>query len=103
MQKLDKHTHKHDLMKTQDIIVHPKTLKQFNALKEFMSAFKIDFELATKSKKDSKEEPPAYKSDGTPLTLEEYNRELEEGLDDVKNGRTFTSEELTKRIESWTK
>lgn len=54
MQKLDKHTHKHDLMKTQDIIVHPKTLKQFNALKEFMSAFKIDFELTSRSKTDSK-------------------------------------------------
>lgn len=48
-------------------------------------------------------EAPAYRPDGTPLTLEEYNRELEEGLDDVKNGRTFTSEELTKRIESWAK
>jgi len=45
-------------MKTQDIIVHPKTLKQFNALKEFMSAFKIDFELTSGSKtiSDSKAE-----------------------------------------------
>lgn len=43
------------MMKTQDIIVHPKTLKQFNALKEFMSAFKIDFELTSESS-DSKKQ-----------------------------------------------
>lgn len=36
-------------MKTQDIfIAHPKTVEQINALKAFMQALKIKFEISTK-------------------------------------------------------
>ena len=45
----------------------------------------------------------AYSPHGTPLTLKQYNNEIEKGLEDIKKGRTFTSEELTKRIKSWKK
>lgn len=49
------------------------------------------------------EQVVAYSPNGTPLTMAQYNNEIEKGLEDIKKGRTVTSEELTKKIKSWTK
>ena len=49
------------------------------------------------------EQVVAYSPNGTPLTMTQYNNEIEKGLEDIKKGRTVTSEELTKKIKSWTK
>lgn len=57
-------------MKTQDILIaHPKTIDQVNALKAFMQALKIKFEV-------SKEE--AYDPDFV-AKIEESRRQVREG------------------------
>lgn len=43
----------------------------------------------------------AYSSDGKPLNLVEYVREIEIGVEDIKAGRVITDEDLSKEIESW--
>jgi len=43
----------------------------------------------------------AYTTGGDPLTKAEYLNELEEGRQDVESGRTISSDELKKRVESW--
>ena len=40
----------------------------------------------------------AYTTDGRPLTLEAYNRELQKAEEDIRNGKTYTTEELLKAI-----
>lgn len=46
---------------------------------------------------------PAYRHDGTPLTIEEYNLAIEKAEEDIRAGRTITSEELNKIIKTWRK
>lgn len=36
-----------------------------------------------------------------PQTLEEYNRDLEEGEEDFQNGKFLTIEELKDRMKDW--
>lgn len=49
------------------------------------------------------EKTDSYSVDGTPLTLSEYNRELEEAEKNIREGKTQSTEELTKEIKSWRK
>jgi predicted transcriptional regulator len=35
------------------------------------------------------------------LNLKQYNLEIDKGIEDVKNGRVITQEDLEKEIESW--
>jgi len=45
----------------------------------------------------------AYSIDGTPLTLAEYHKELEEAEKEIERGEYLTSDELEKEISSWVK
>ncbi len=38
---------------------------------------------------------------GKPLTLKQYNDEIDKGIDDIKNRRVISQEDLEKEIESW--
>jgi predicted transcriptional regulator len=43
----------------------------------------------------------AHTVDGRPLNRETYIKEVEAGLRDVAEGRTFSSEEVKEKIRSW--
>jgi predicted transcriptional regulator len=43
----------------------------------------------------------AYDVLGKPLTLKQYNDEIDKGIDDFENGRTISHEDLLKEIKSW--
>lgn len=45
----------------------------------------------------------AYSVTGEPLTLEAYNKELEKAENNIKEGKTITSNQLTKNMENWRK
>lgn len=42
-----------------------------------------------------------YDVTGKPLTIKQYNDEIDNGIDDIKNGRVISQEDLEKEIESW--
>lgn len=43
----------------------------------------------------------AYDSTGKPLTLKQYNDEINKGIDDLNNGRFISQEDLENEIDSW--
>ncbi len=43
----------------------------------------------------------AYDVSGKPLTLHQYNEEIDKALDDFENGRFISQEDLEKEIDSW--
>ena len=43
----------------------------------------------------------AYHVSGKPLTLKEYNLEIDKGIDDIKNGDFISQENLEIEIQSW--
>lgn len=43
----------------------------------------------------------AYDTAGKPLTLKQYNKEIDKALDDFDNGRFISQEDLEKEIDSW--
>lgn len=43
----------------------------------------------------------AYDSTGKPLTLKQYNAEIDKGIDDFNNGRFISQEDLENEIDSW--
>lgn len=43
----------------------------------------------------------AYDTTGKPLTLKQYNKEIDKGIDDFENGRFISQEDLEKEIDSW--
>jgi len=43
----------------------------------------------------------AYDTTGKPLTLKQYNEEIDKGIDDFNNGRFISQEDLEKEIDSW--
>ncbi len=45
----------------------------------------------------------AHTVDGRPLNREDYVKEIEKGLMDVAEGRTFSSEEVKEEIRSWSR
>ena len=45
----------------------------------------------------------AYSADGKPLTKEDYIKQIEEGLADVKAGRTISTAALKRKVNSWKK
>ncbi|WP_310558730.1 hypothetical protein [Flavobacterium sp.] len=51
---------------------------------------------------DSVSEPVvAYDIAGKPLTLKQYNEEIDKGIADFENGRYISQEDLEKEIDSW--
>ncbi len=62
----------------------------------------IDKNLENKIIKNNISEPIiAYDVLGKPLTLKQYNEEIDKGIDDFKNGRFISQENLEKEIDSW--
>jgi inorganic pyrophosphatase len=45
----------------------------------------------------------AYTVSGKPLTIKEYRNEVENAVNEAKEGKYFTTEQLKKEIESWKK
>jgi predicted transcriptional regulator len=45
----------------------------------------------------------AHTVDGRPLNREDYVREIEKGLVDVAEGRTFSSEEVKEKMKLWSR
>ena len=45
----------------------------------------------------------AHTVDGKPLTREAYMQEIEEGIKDVREGRTFSTEEVREKIALWSR
>ena len=43
----------------------------------------------------------AYDTTGKSLTLKQYNKEIDRGIDDFENGRFISQEDLEKEIDSW--
>jgi predicted transcriptional regulator len=43
----------------------------------------------------------AHTVDGRPLTREAYIQEIDKGIKDVEEGRTFSSDEVKEKIASW--
>jgi hypothetical protein len=43
----------------------------------------------------------AYDVSGKPLTLKQYNEEIDKALVDFENGRYISQEDLEKEIDSW--
>ena len=43
----------------------------------------------------------AYDSTGKPLTLKQYNEEIDKGINDFKNGRFISQEDLENEVDSW--
>ena len=53
------------------------------------------------AKKNAVEPTIAYDTTGNPLTLKQYNEEIDKGIDDFKNGRFISHETLLEEIKSW--
>lgn len=49
----------------------------------------------------SKEEVVGYSTDGVPLTLKEYHKKVQKGIDDIASGNFTTDEDFAKEIETW--
>ncbi|HYG17054.1 MAG TPA: hypothetical protein VEC12_14950 [Bacteroidia bacterium] len=45
----------------------------------------------------------AYTTDGKPLTLEQYNEELEAAETQLKQGRVLTHDQVKAKVAQWTK
>ncbi|MFA9195240.1 hypothetical protein AAGV33_12560 [Flavobacterium sp. FBOR7N2.3] len=43
----------------------------------------------------------AYDSTGKPLTLKQYNKEIDKGIDDFNNGRFISQEDLENEVDNW--
>ena len=43
----------------------------------------------------------AFHVSGKPLTLKEYNLEIDKGIDDINNGRFISQDDLEKKINDW--
>ena len=43
----------------------------------------------------------SYDTNGNALTISEYHNKIEGGLEDIKQGRVISQEDLEKEIESW--
>lgn len=44
----------------------------------------------------------AYTTDGKPLTINQYNKELEKAEQQIEQGNTYTHEQVKERVSQWT-
>ena len=49
----------------------------------------------------NKEEIVGYTTDGSPLTLEDYQQKVQRGISDIKSGNFSSDEDFAREIESW--
>lgn len=62
----------------------------------------LNEETAVETTENIVSEPTvAYDTAGKPLTLKQYNQEINKGIDDFENGRFISQEDLEKEIDSW--
>ena len=80
-------------MKTSDatgiIITYPKNRDKYEALKAFMSVLNIKFE--EKAEKDSERL----------ISIDEYNKELDDAEAEYTNGNYISHEEMRKQVKQW--
>jgi hypothetical protein len=43
----------------------------------------------------------AYTVEGQALTISDYKKEIEKGIEDIKSGRVISDTDLAKEIETW--
>ena len=60
-----------------------------------------DLEIVETTNDSVSESIVAYDVSGKPLTLKQYNEEIDKALDDFENGRFISQEDLEKEIDSW--
>lgn len=58
-------------------------------------------EPAEKTLSETENKIIGYDAEGKALTLSDYIKKVEEGLDDIKNNRVISQEKLEQEIESW--
>ena len=58
-------------------------------------------EFVETTEKNLAEPNIAYDTAGKPLTLKQYNEEIDKGIDDFENGRFISHEALLEEIKSW--
>ena len=66
-----------------------------NAKESLLAKLKVFIE------KEEKDNVVAYNIEGEPLTLEQYQNELNEAENEIDRGEFLTSDELDKEIASW--
>ena len=66
-----------------------------NAKESLLAKLKVGIE------KEEKDNVVAYNIEGEPLTLEQYQNELNEAENEIDRGEFLTSDELDKEIASW--
>ena len=83
-------------------------LKKYHIMEYLMSIKDLNLlnkveKLIISNQSISKKEIVAYSIDEKPLTVEAYNKELENAEQDILTGRIISSEELKKEMKSWKK
>jgi predicted transcriptional regulator len=63
--------------------------------------YKPDLEIIATSNDNVFEPIVAYDVEGKPLTLKQYNEEIDKGIADFENGRYISQEDLEREIDSW--
>lgn len=63
--------------------------------------YKPDLEIIATTNDNVSEPIVAYDVVGKPLTLKQYNEEIDKALDDFENGRFISHEALLEEIKSW--
>jgi len=70
------------------IIITPRNEQEFSFVKEFLKRMKIQATTV-------KEKPMR------PMTMEEFNAEIDAAEEDIRAGRVISHKEMGKRIASW--
>lgn len=73
--------------------------RKLSLIQEFLSIQNESF-IVKLEKLISKEKKSA-ESNFKPFTIEEFNKRIDKSLDDFKNGRTISHDDLLKEIETW--
>ena len=63
--------------------------------------YKPDLEIIATTNDNVSEPIVAYDVSGQPLTLKQYNEEIDKGIADFENGRFISQEDLEREIDSW--
>lgn len=73
--------------------------RKLSLIQEFLSIQNESF--IAKLEKLISTEKKTYKKDFKPFTMEEFHNRIDKSLEDFKNGRTITNDDLLKEIETW--
>lgn len=73
--------------------------RKLSLIHEFLSIQNESF-IAKLEKLISKEKK-TVENNFKPFTIEEFDKRIDKSLEDFKNGRTITNDDLLKEIETW--